>query len=292
VKPDSGHWDLKRWQPSEAPELQRALDAAKQQLPDAAQLSALAASLSQMGIPVAAPAHAAAAPGSSATRLKLLLGAAMVGPLALSVLLARSSPSPSITGSALAAAPAPSAPLGVSGASAPTATSGLRPPTAAPAIAASSRPEALSVPPGASSLLSAERDETGSPAPIMNPSVAKLAPAAAMAKASSEVARPSHSSDRVTTESVGSAVVSKPTEVALLRDAQLALRANPAEALALTEQHRALFARGAMIQERELIAISALARLGRHTAVLARAAEFERDFPGSPYRKQVSALAR
>ena len=50
--------------------------------------------------------------------------------------------------------------------------------------------------------------------------------------------------------------------------------------------------REAMVQERELIAISALARLGRHTAVLTRAAQFERDFPNSPYRKQVSALAQ
>jgi hypothetical protein len=87
-------------------------------------------------------------------------------------------------------------------------------------------------------------------------------------------------------------VVAQPTEVALLRDARLALSESPGEALALAERHRVLFAHGAMVQERELIAISALARLGRHTAVLARAAQFERDFPNSPYRKQVSALAQ
>jgi hypothetical protein len=87
-------------------------------------------------------------------------------------------------------------------------------------------------------------------------------------------------------------VVARPSEVALLRDARLALGGNPAEALALAEQHRVQFARGAMVQERELIAISALARLGRHAAVLARAAQFERDFPNSPYRKQVTALAQ
>jgi hypothetical protein len=78
----------------------------------------------------------------------------------------------------------------------------------------------------------------------------------------------------------------------LLRDARLALGGSPGEALALAEQHRVQFPRGAMVQERELIAISALARLGRHSAVLARAAQFERDFPNSPYRKQVTALAQ
>jgi len=70
------------------------------------------------------------------------------------------------------------------------------------------------------------------------------------------------------------------------------LRSSPAQALALTEQHRLLYPRGAMTQERELIAISALVGSGRRTAALSRVAEFERNFPNSLYRKQITELVR
>src|SRR4051812_8067316 len=88
VKPDSDHWDLERLRSTDDPELYRALDAVKQQLPDPQQLAMLAASLSQRGISVTAANHASATP-SSATRLKLLLGAGVVGPLTVALLLWR-----------------------------------------------------------------------------------------------------------------------------------------------------------------------------------------------------------
>jgi hypothetical protein len=76
----------------------------------------------------------------------------------------------------------------------------------------------------------------------------------------------------------------------LLRDARLALRQSPARALQLTDEHARLYPRGKLTQERELIAVSALVGLGRRTAALSRAANFERLYPSSPYRKQMGDL--
>jgi hypothetical protein len=81
-----------------------------------------------------------------------------------------------------------------------------------------------------------------------------------------------------------------PSEMALLRDARLTLHQSPASALELTEEHARLYPQGQMTQERELIAVSALVALGRRTAALARAASFERQYPTSPYRKQLGEL--
>ena len=83
-----------------------------------------------------------------------------------------------------------------------------------------------------------------------------------------------------------------PSEMALLRDARLALRQSPSSALGLTDEHARLYPQGQMTQERELIAVSALVALGHRTAALARAASFERQYPTSPYRKQLGELLR
>ena len=80
--------------------------------------------------------------------------------------------------------------------------------------------------------------------------------------------------------------------MALLRDARLMLHQSPASALELTDEHARLYPQGQMTQERELIAVSALVALGHRTAALARAASFERQYPTSPYRKQLGELLR
>jgi hypothetical protein len=84
----------------------------------------------------------------------------------------------------------------------------------------------------------------------------------------------------------------QPSELSLLRDARLALRQAPSRALELTEQHARLYPQGNLAQEREFLAISALAGLGRRTAALARASRFEQAFPSSAYRKQLAELLR
>jgi hypothetical protein len=88
----------------------------------------------------------------------------------------------------------------------------------------------------------------------------------------------------------GSAAV--PSELELLRDARLLLRQSPARALELTDEHGRLYPQGKMTQERELIAVSALVALGRRAGALSRAASFERQYPTSPYRKQMGDLLR
>jgi hypothetical protein len=76
-------------------------------------------------------------------------------------------------------------------------------------------------------------------------------------------------------------------EAALLERAQAALARDPAAALALTREHQRRFARGALGQEREVIAIEALKRLGRHEAASSRAAAFERRYRSSVHRPRL-----
>jgi hypothetical protein len=74
--------------------------------------------------------------------------------------------------------------------------------------------------------------------------------------------------------------------------AQKALRSEPALALALTSEHRQLYPRGTLAQEREVLAIEALAALGRADAASARAAAFESANPGSPYAVRVARAVK
>ncbi|HKO47830.1 MAG TPA: hypothetical protein VJV79_08905 [Polyangiaceae bacterium] len=292
MKPDSGHLDLERLKLADAPELRRALDAVQQQLPNSQQLAALAASLSQLGLPVEPPAQGAATTATSTTRLKLLLGSAgVIGPLALALLLWRPETPREVTparlersSNTLAQSVTPSfdAP--------PGSTAGSKIASKLPASPAPSlEPSAV---PLASSMPGAAAADEYVPLPPASPAQVRSVPPRLAPTPTIEGTRSPLAPNPVSVPTSTPGVAARPTEVALLRDAQLALRTQPAEALALAEQHRVLFGRGAMVQERELIAITALVRLGRHTAVLARAAQFERDFPSSPYRKQVSALAQ
>jgi outer membrane protein assembly factor BamD (BamD/ComL family) len=76
----------------------------------------------------------------------------------------------------------------------------------------------------------------------------------------------------------------------LLGQAQAALASNPAEALAATERHRRLFPNGALVQEREVLAIEALSKLGQTARAKARGDRFLRTFPKSAYRSKVLAM--
>jgi hypothetical protein len=95
-------------------------------------------------------------------------------------------------------------------------------------------------------------------------------------------------------DAVGSPSTAKPTlgtesvsEADLLGDAQAALAGDPARALMLAEKHRHQFPHGVLVQEREVIAIAALSRLGRVSQAQARADAFFKAFPGSAYRSKV-----
>jgi len=81
----------------------------------------------------------------------------------------------------------------------------------------------------------------------------------------------------------------KASEADLLDRARRALASDPGHALALAEQHRRTFSRGILVQEREVIAVEALAKLGRAGEARARADRFLRAFPGSAYRSKLES---
>lgn len=85
----------------------------------------------------------------------------------------------------------------------------------------------------------------------------------------------------------GAAARPAESEAELLERARAALASTPARALALTEQVRTRFPAGVLAQEREVIAIEALKRLGRSDEAARRAADFARRYPGSAYRKKL-----
>ena len=80
------------------------------------------------------------------------------------------------------------------------------------------------------------------------------------------------------------------TEIQLLQRAQDALGRGPAQALDLINRHAARFPGSILGQEREVIAIDALVRLGRVGEARARAAAFASRFPTSAHLRRLAAL--
>jgi outer membrane protein assembly factor BamD (BamD/ComL family) len=76
----------------------------------------------------------------------------------------------------------------------------------------------------------------------------------------------------------------------LLESAQDALASSPESALSLAERHATRFPHGSLAQEREVIAIEALLRLGRGDAARVRADRFYRAFPRSAHRARIENL--
>jgi hypothetical protein len=81
------------------------------------------------------------------------------------------------------------------------------------------------------------------------------------------------------------------SEVELLQTASTVLGGNPAEALQLCEEHRRFYPSGAMSQEREMIAVTALVRLGRQDEAYARAERFRLNYPKSAYLRQIDKVS-
>jgi hypothetical protein len=91
----------------------------------------------------------------------------------------------------------------------------------------------------------------------------------------------------------GTSAAPSSEEVRLLRSARQALGELPARALALTEEHARRFPRGMLAQEREAIAVEALAQLGREGQAKERARSFFSTYPSSPHRSRIErALGR
>jgi hypothetical protein len=73
-------------------------------------------------------------------------------------------------------------------------------------------------------------------------------------------------------------------EAALLERAREAISSDPKRALALTREHARRFPKGILTQEREVIAIDALNRLGKSSEADSRADQFKKTYPGSPHQ--------
>ncbi len=152
---------------------------------------------------------------------------------------------------------------------------------------------------GGGALWYASRGHTPPPAPPASP-VAASAPAAHPAnKAKSAVddkaqalpesasavpAKPSAAAK--TTDSTHKPA---PSEASLLQAAQSALKTDPHRALALVDEHRRLYPNGALAQEREVIAIEALSRLGRTEQAREKAKDFKQRYPDSAHESKVGA---
>jgi hypothetical protein len=80
------------------------------------------------------------------------------------------------------------------------------------------------------------------------------------------------------------------TEVQTLDAARAALASQPAQALALCNEHSRRFPKGMLGEERERIAIEALVGLGRKSEAKARADRFLQVFPNSTYKKRIDRL--
>lgn len=80
------------------------------------------------------------------------------------------------------------------------------------------------------------------------------------------------------------------SELSLLGQARSALAHDPSRALALCDEHGRSFRNGALVQEREVIAIDALVRSGRLREARERARRFRLEFPSSAHAPRLATL--
>jgi hypothetical protein len=79
------------------------------------------------------------------------------------------------------------------------------------------------------------------------------------------------------------------SEAELLEQARAAMKVDPARALQRANEHAAHFPGGVLVQEREVIAIQALRKLGRSAEADRRATAFAKAFPGSAFARKLNA---
>jgi hypothetical protein len=126
------------------------------------------------------------------------------------------------------------------------------------------------------------------------PSTAAPSPAttSTVAPEAVDAAKPAPSSTsamRAPAEGRGAPPPSKPitdasAEAALLERAREAIATDPKRALAITREHARRFPKGILAQEREVIAIDALKRLGKGSEAESRVDQFKKTYPGSAHQ--------
>ncbi|WP_224247868.1 hypothetical protein [Hyalangium gracile] len=125
---------------------------------------------------------------------------------------------------------------------------------------------------------------TGAPAAVPSPKVGSRPAGSAQRREPAEAPAPS-------TPSAVPGAASVDEELLELEPAWGALRqGNAAAALSRAESHAARFPSGALSQEREVIAIDALVRLGRRAEAEARAEAFRARYPTSTHQVRIQGL--
>jgi hypothetical protein len=81
----------------------------------------------------------------------------------------------------------------------------------------------------------------------------------------------------------------RPSELSLIQRAEAA-RGRPAEALAVLDTHQRLYPQGNLAQEREVLAIELLLKVGQSAQARSRAAQFQERYPSSAHLPRVRAL--
>ncbi len=82
------------------------------------------------------------------------------------------------------------------------------------------------------------------------------------------------------------------SEASFLRRAQTTLGADPRAALQMLDDHPTRFPRGILVQERDVMAIDALARLGRTDEARARAHAFRSRYPRSAHDSRIASILK
>jgi len=149
-------------------------------------------------------------------------------------------------------------------------------PSPAPSVHIADLPSVTAVMPGASS----------APAPTTATSAAPRT--GARPRTGHVAATPAHPAEAsaVALEPAGEAE----SEAGFLRRTRAALAGDPARALRMTEEHAARFPRGVLVQERDVIAIDALVRLGRRDEARAKAMSFRARYPSSAHASRIAAI--
>jgi hypothetical protein len=253
--------------------LRSALDAARADGPDPDQLARLARRLPIVAVPPAGPASPApiaAIPSSiPGAIVGALLGLAVVGLQALLTHDGASFPGDRRATPSLVVAP-------VKASTPERARPDDAAPTPPPPVVRASSAPAIPAAPSAD-----VAPRASDPAPGGERAAAVIVPGS-----SPDLA------DRSTGGDVGQGALAADgeTEIELLQRAQDALGSAPARALDLVNRHATRFPGAALGQEREVIAIDALVRLGRTGEARARAAAFAARFPTSAHLRRLEAL--
>ena len=152
---------------------------------------------------------------------------------------------------------------------------------------------------GAGALLISSFDTRDTTPPPSIPSEIRVVPPAPPAEVAPSAAEPGvRAPESASVEASGNAppalkgaTPSQPaeSEAAFLERARATLATNPTRALALANLHRSRYPSGVLAQEREVIAIEALKRLGRADDAARRSGDFSNRYPGSAYGRKLDA---